>query len=125
MVKSFKSFAIKYGFLVVMVLMFVFFRVMSRRTWRAGPAYLFSSFAGDDRSHPWSWRNFTLVIDGFDLSIGAIAALTVMIASYLMVVFNLDGWVAIIIVLALGALVGFCNGFLIVRVEGARSPGDA
>ena len=58
----------------------------------------------------------TLAVDGFDLSIGSIAASAVMAASYAMVVWQLDAYATIPVVLAMGACIGLLNGLLIVRV---------
>ena len=84
----------------------------------------------------WSWSNLfsillgvtiyailalgvtvTLVIDGLDLSVGSIAAMSVMMASYTMVVLNLGGIIAILVCIAIGALIGFLNGFFIVKLK--------
>lgn len=59
----------------------------------------------------------TLSVGGFDLSIGAVAASSVMAASYAMIVWGLDAWLTVPFVLAFGALVGFFNSFLIVRLR--------
>lgn len=59
----------------------------------------------------------TLAIDGFDLSVGAVAASSVMAASYAMIVLGLDAYQTVPLVLAFGALVGFVNAFLIVNLK--------
>lgn len=110
------SFSIKYGFLIVMVLSFIGFGV-------AEPAF-------------WSWPNlfsillgvtiygilalgvtFTLVTDGLDLSVGSTAAMSVMMASYCMVVLELSGISALVICVLIGAFIGLMNGLLIVKVK--------
>jgi len=113
---NFKAFAIKYGFLIVMAASFIGFGL-------AEPAF-------------WSWSNmfsillgitivgilaigvtFTLIVDGFDLSIGSTAAISVMISSYVMVVLNLHYLVAIAVAVFLGFLIGLTNGLLIVKAK--------
>jgi simple sugar transport system permease protein len=113
---NFKVFAIKYGFLIVMAGSFLGFGL-------AEPAF-------------WSWSNmfsillgitivgilaigvtFTLIVDGFDLSIGSTAAISVMISSYVMVVLNLHYLVAIAVAVFLGFLIGLTNGLLIVKAK--------
>jgi simple sugar transport system permease protein len=113
---NFKVFAIKYGFLIVMAGSFLGFGL-------AEPAF-------------WSWSNmfsillgitivgilaigvtFTLIVDGFDLSIGSTAAISVMISSYVMVVLNLHYLVAIAVAVSLGFLIGLTNGLLIVKAK--------
>ncbi|MBY3367934.1 ABC transporter permease [Rhizobium laguerreae] len=59
----------------------------------------------------------TLAVGGFDLSIGAVAASSVMAASYAMIVWHLDANATVPLVLAFGALVGLVNAFLIVRLK--------
>lgn len=59
----------------------------------------------------------TLAINGFDLSVGAVAASSVMAASYAMIVLGLNAWQTVPLVLAFGALVGLANAFLIVRLK--------
>lgn len=58
----------------------------------------------------------SMSVGGLDLSIGAVAAMSVMCASYVMVVLDWGPLPAIFISLACGALVGLFNGFLIVRM---------
>jgi len=59
----------------------------------------------------------TLAVGGFDLSIGAVAASSVMAASYAMIVWGLDAVTTVPLVLAFGALVGLVNALLIVRLR--------
>jgi simple sugar transport system permease protein len=59
----------------------------------------------------------TLAVGGFDLSIGAIAASSVMAASYAMIVWGLSAVATVPLVLAFGALVGLVNALLIVRLK--------
>jgi simple sugar transport system permease protein len=59
----------------------------------------------------------TLAVGGFDLSIGAVAASSVMAASYAMIVWHLDAFATVPLVLAFGAAVGLINSLLIVRLR--------
>ncbi|OQP86421.1 sugar ABC transporter permease [Rhizobium rhizosphaerae] len=59
----------------------------------------------------------TLAIGGFDLSVGAVAASSVMAASYAMIVLDLGAGATVALVLAFGALVGAFNALLIVRLK--------
>lgn len=59
----------------------------------------------------------TLAVGGFDLSIGAVAASSVMAASYAMIVWQLNGFETVLLVLAFGAVVGLVNALLIVRLK--------
>ncbi|PYE25802.1 monosaccharide ABC transporter membrane protein (CUT2 family) [Rhizobium sp. PP-CC-3A-592] len=58
----------------------------------------------------------TLAIGGFDLSVGAVAASSVMAASYAMIVLGLNATETVLLVIAFGALVGLFNALLIVRL---------
>ncbi|WP_366653608.1 ABC transporter permease [Fodinicurvata sp. EGI_FJ10296] len=59
----------------------------------------------------------TLVVGGFDLSIGAVAAMALMASSYVMVIWEGSTALAVVFCLFLGALVGFLNGVLIVKAR--------
>jgi simple sugar transport system permease protein len=107
---------IKYGFIVVMVALIAIFGIVQPvfLTW----SNLFSILLGVTVYAILALgETFPLVINGMDLSIGATSALSVMIASYCMVVLELPGIWALLICVALGALIGLCNGLLIVKVK--------
>lgn len=111
-----KRFAIRYGFLIVMAAAFLFFGMVQPVFWR--PANLFSILLGVTVYGILALGvTFPLVIDGLDLSIGSVAALSVMISAYLMVILEMPGWVAIVVSLGLGAFIGLINGLLIVKVK--------
>lgn len=59
----------------------------------------------------------TLVVGGFDLSIGSVATSSMMLAAYVMVILEQSAGVAIIACLLMGAAIGFVNGVLIVRFK--------
>ena len=111
-----RRFSIKFGFLVVMAAAFAIFTL-------AQPAFLtwgnlFSILLGVTVYAILALgETFPLVINGMDLSIGAIAALSVMLASYCMVVLELNGVWAFVICMVIGALVGLANGLLIVKLR--------
>jgi simple sugar transport system permease protein len=56
----------------------------------------------------------TLAVDGFDLSVGSIAAFTLMLTSYAMVVLQFNATETVAAALAIGAIIGSINGALIV-----------
>lgn len=60
--------------------------------------------------------SITMAADGFDLSVGSVAASSVMAASYAMVVWQMEAAETMALVLLMGALIGLANGLLIVRV---------
>lgn len=59
----------------------------------------------------------TLAVNGFDLSIGSTAALSMMTASYVMVAFDGGTIPAIISAISIGAIVGLINGYLTVQMR--------
>ncbi|GIR85864.1 MAG: hypothetical protein CM15mP85_24880 [Rhodobacterales bacterium] len=59
----------------------------------------------------------TLVVDGFDLSIGSVATSALMLSAYVMVVLEMSAFSAIVACLFMGAAVGFINGLLIVKAR--------
>ena len=59
----------------------------------------------------------TLAVDGFDLSVGSIAAFSLMLSSYAMVVLGLGATTTVALALAAGALIGLVNGLLIVALR--------
>jgi simple sugar transport system permease protein len=59
----------------------------------------------------------TLAVDGFDLSMGSIAAFTLMVSSYAMAAWQLGAAATVGFTLATGALIGAGNGLLIVALR--------
>lgn len=110
------SYSIKYGFFVVMAAFFIGFGLIQPAFWSTGN--LFSILLGVTVYAILALGvTFTLVTDGLDLSVGATAAMSVMMASYSMVILELSGWMAVIICLLIGAAIGLMNGLLIVKVK--------
>lgn len=60
---------------------------------------------------------FSLAVSGFDLSVGSMAVLSLMLSSFAMVVFQFNAAETIIFALAIGAMVGTANGLLIVVLK--------
>jgi simple sugar transport system permease protein len=60
---------------------------------------------------------FTLVVDGFDLSIGSTATSALMLSAYVMVVLEMGAVAAVVACLVMGALIGLINGLLIVKTK--------
>jgi simple sugar transport system permease protein len=59
----------------------------------------------------------TLAVDGFDLSVGSIAAFSLMLSSYAMVVLQLGAPATVAFALMTGAAIGLVNGLLIVGLR--------
>ncbi len=59
----------------------------------------------------------TLVVGGFDLSIGSVATSAMMASAYVMVVLDGNAVMAVAACLLIGVVVGLINGFLIVYMR--------
>ncbi len=59
----------------------------------------------------------TLVVGGFDLSIGAVATSALMLSAYVMVIWEMSAASAVLLCLAMGAFVGLVNGLLVVKMK--------
>lgn len=59
----------------------------------------------------------TLVVGGFDLSIGAVATSSMMLSAYIMVVWGMGAVPALLACLVMGAVIGFVNGVIITRAR--------
>ena len=113
---SLTDLAIRYGFLALLVGMLIFFSVFAEGF--AGPysaVFIFQSVAITGILA--LGVTVTLVVDGFDLSIGSTATSALMLSSYVMVVWELNAAVAVIACLVMGAVVGLINGLLIVKMK--------
>lgn len=114
--KTITHFSIRYGFLIIMVLLFIFFSIT--RPVFISASNLFSILLGITIYAILALgETFPLIVNGMDLSIGAVASLSVMISSYCMVILELKGYYAIIICLLMGASIGLINGLLIVKLK--------
>lgn len=59
----------------------------------------------------------SLTVDGFDLSVGAVAGFASVIAAKVMVIWEMGPVLAIVIPLLVGILIGCINAFLIIKVQ--------
>jgi simple sugar transport system permease protein len=111
-----RQIAIRYGFLVLLFALVVYF-----------------SFAADGFFSPQSavfifqsvsitgilalGVTATLVVGGFDLSIGSVATTSLMASAYVMVVLGGDAFTATMVCILIGVIVGLINGVLIVYMR--------
>ncbi|WP_163849781.1 ABC transporter permease [Pseudooceanicola aestuarii] len=108
------NFAIKYGFLILLAALVVYFSLNSNGF--ASPrsaVFILQSVAITGILA--LGVTCTLVVDGFDLSIGAVATSALMLSAYVMVVLEMSAGMAILLCLLMGAAVGLVNGLLIVK----------
>lgn len=107
---------IKFGFLLLMAGLIVFFSISAPGFLSPHSAvFVFQSVAITGILA--LGVTATLVVGGFDLSIGAVATSALMLSAYVMVVWELSAGVAIALCLLMGAGVGLVNGLLIVKAR--------
>lgn len=112
--RSLIDIAIRYGFLTLMVGLVIFFSAIAEGF--ASPysaVFIFQSVAITGILA--LGVTATLVVDGFDLSIGSTATSSLMLSAYVLVVLEMNAFVAVVACLLMGAIVGLINGLLIVK----------
>ena len=113
---SVRDIAIRYGFIALLLGLVVFFTLSTDGF--ASPqaaVFIFQSVAITGVLA--LGVTATLVVGGFDLSIGSVATTAMMAAAYAMVVLEQNALVAVLICLLIGVVVGLINGFLIVYMR--------
>jgi simple sugar transport system permease protein len=114
--RGFTHYAIRYGFLLLLVGLVIFFAIFAPGFAGPRPAvFIFQSVAITGILA--LGVTCTLVVGGFDLSIGSVATSALMLSAYVMVVLEQPAIVAVLACLAMGAVVGAINGFLIVKMR--------
>ncbi|WP_327723751.1 ABC transporter permease [Streptomyces europaeiscabiei] len=107
---------IKYGFIFVTVALFAYF-ALSEGSFRESATLLDTLRYVSVAAILGLGVTLTMSVGGMDMSVGAVAGLGVSVAAHTMVVYNQIGTVAIIAVLAAGALAGLLNALLIVVMK--------
>jgi simple sugar transport system permease protein len=111
-----RDIAIRYGFIALLVGLIVFFTLATDGF--ASPqaaVFIFQSVAITGVLA--LGVTATLVVGGFDLSIGSVATTAMMASAYVLVVLEQNALVAVLACLAIGVIVGLINGFLIVYMR--------
>lgn len=104
---------IKYGFIVVTIVLFVAF-ALGEPTFRNSSTLLDILRYVSVAAILGLGVTLTMAVGGLDMSVGAVAGLGVSVAAETMVVRNQIGTIAVLVVLAAGALAGLVNAVLIV-----------
>ncbi|MGL6211610.1 MAG: ABC transporter permease [Paracoccaceae bacterium] len=108
--------AIRYGFLILMAgLIVVFSLAKSAFLSPQSAVFIFQSVAITGILA--LGVTCTLVVGGFDLSIGAVATSALMLSAYVMVIWEQGAVMAVVLCLLRGAGVGLVNGLLIVKMK--------
>ncbi len=111
-----RDIAIRYGFIALLVGLIVFFTLATDGF--ASPqaaVFIFQSVAITGVLA--LGVTATLVVGGFDLSIGSVATTAMMASAYVLVVLEQNALVAVLACLAIGVIVGLINGVLIVYMR--------
>lgn len=108
-----RDIVVKYGFIAVTVIAFVFFALTEPAFASSNSLFSMLKFASVTAILGLGVM-FSMIVGGLDLSIGSVAGLSVQLAAMTMVFYNLTAGMAITFVLIAGLLVGLLNAFLIV-----------
>lgn len=104
---------VKYGFVAVTIILFVFFAATEPAFATADSLFAMLKYASVTAILGLG-MTFSMVVGGMDMSIGSQAGLAVQMAAMTMVFYNMTGTVAALVVVIVGILVGLVNAFLIV-----------
>ncbi|MFE3196169.1 ABC transporter permease [Nocardia sp. NPDC059240] len=107
---------VRYGFIVVTLALFAYFLV-SEPTFRNSATLLDILRYVSVAAILGLGVTLTMAAGGLDMSVGAVAGLAVSVAAETMVVHNQIGAVAVVVVLAVGALAGLVNAALVVLLR--------
>lgn len=107
---------VKYGFVAVTLLLFVYFAATEPAFFTAPSQLAMLKFASVTAIMGLG-MTFAMVVGGMDMSIGSQAGLAVQMAAMTMVFYNMTGTTAAIVVLVVGLLVGLVNAVLIVYAK--------
>ncbi len=107
---------VRYGFIAVTVLFFVYFAATIPAFRQSSTMFSMLKFTSVVAIAGLG-VTVTMVVGGLDLSVGATAGMAVTVAAMTMVIYAQRGWVALIAVLAAGALIGAFNALLIVAMK--------
>jgi simple sugar transport system permease protein len=110
------NFLLKYGMLIAIVLLVVFFSTQSEYFFNLDN-FLDIFRAVSILAIVATGVTMSTVVSGFDLSVGAVTGLAVILAPALMVIWNVHWVIAILITIAAGCLVGLLNSWLIIRIR--------
>lgn len=115
-IDTIRNFFIKYGFLMLLVFLVIIFSALAPGF--ASPRSAVFIFQSVSITGILALGvTATLVVDGFDLSIGSVATSALMLSAYIMVVMEMSAYAAVLGCLVMGAFVGLINGLLIVKAR--------
>jgi simple sugar transport system permease protein len=107
---------VKYGFIVVTVLFFVYFLATIDAFRMSSTMFSMLKFTSVVAIAGLG-VTVTMVVGGLDLSVGATAGMSVTVAAMTMVIYGQQGQIAVLAVLVAGATIGAFNAILIVALK--------
>ncbi|MDM9625065.1 ABC transporter permease [Rhizobium sp. S152] len=111
-----RELAIRYGFLVLLAGMLVYFSIVTSG-FASPQSAVFILQSVSITGILALGVTATMVVGGFDLSIGSVATTAMMASSYIMVIMGGDALTAIAACLLIGIVIGLINGFLVVYMR--------
>jgi len=111
-----REWVVKYGFIVVTVFFFVLFLITLPSFRMSSTMFSMLKFTSVVAIAGLG-VTVTMVVGGLDLSVGATAGMAVTVAAMTMVIYAQTGPVAVVAVLAAGAVIGAFNALLIVALK--------
>lgn len=110
------NFLLKYGMLVAIVLLIAFFATQNDYFFTVSN-FLTIARAVSILTIVAIGVTMSVVVDGFDVSVGSVTGLAVILAPALMVIWEVPWQLAMLLSLAAGVVVGLANAFLIVKLR--------
>lgn len=112
---KFFNFSFRYGAILVMAFILVYFSLVN------GKFFSYGNLSDILRSISIVTLlalgvTFTLIVDGFDLSVGSTMSLSTVITASLMVWYQWPLWIVLLLPIAIGIAVGIFNSILIVKM---------
>lgn len=113
---SLRELAIRYGFLLLLVGIIIYFSIVTSG-FASPQSAVFILQSVSITGILALGVTATMVVGGFDLSIGSVATTALMASSYIMVIMNGDAFTAIAVCLLIGVVIGLINGILVVYMR--------
>ena len=111
-----REWLVKYGFIAVTLLLFIIF-LASEPTFRMSTTFFSMLKYTSVVAITGLGVTLTMAVGGLDLSVGAVAGMSVTLSAMTMVIYNQTGALAVVFVLLAGAIIGAVNAFLIVVLK--------
>ncbi len=114
--KRLGDFLLRYGVLLAVAVLVVYFKYATTAFWDLDN-FLDILRASSILTIVALGVTFSVVVNGFDVSVGGVVGLVVMLATALMVIWHVPWYLAALAGLAVGVVAGLFNSFLIVKLK--------